>query len=1035
MRFSRLVGNVAVPSLAAALLGAHLFGAGNNDSFVTVQKLQQMVQTSSAAPVSFPDAPYGFNVSSPVALSFTPPAGTSTALVLNADSTKYKYSQSYLSQSALDTAFPNGTYALKPSSGSSFNLALTGNLYPNTPQISGGTWNSSGQLVVDSTQSNTISFNLFTGYATAGILGHMSFQLQSFDGSTVSIDAQQFSNTTASAMTSYTLPAGTLQPGSVYEGTIEFTTAVADNTTAISGYTAATIYTTQTYFILVTSGTPANPPVITQQPTNVTTSVGSLVTLSAGTSSGNYQALWFKNGIPLTFGGNGASANLTLSDIQASEAGNYYVILSTNGSGPYVQSNTVSVTVNPANTEISLQKVNQLVQTTTAAPTGFSGGQYEFSGSSAVNMDFTPPGGAGTAFSPDPFGTGYYYFQSYPTQAALDAAFPNGSYKFSILTNPSFTLSLTGNLYPNTPQISGGTWNASGQLVVDATQSNTIQFGTFTNYATAGVLGHVAFYLQSFDGQTVNIEQDAFSNTTATPFSSYTIPAGLLAPGSVYSGEVEFDTATAENTTAIAGYQVYTVYTTQTYFTLVTSGTPSNVPTITQQPVSVTTPLGSTASFTVADSTGNAQVEWFKNGVPITINSYSAAGFAPTLTITNVQNSDAGTYYAVLLNSGSGPFVQSATATLTIGTPAAPTFTLQPASYTFESNSTAVLNALATGAQSYQWWFNGSQLSDGGPISGSAGPTLVISGATSANAGSYYCVATNSVGSTQSSTATLAASTTSDLGRLVNISCRAQVGTGANELIMGYVIGGSGTTGSEPVLIRASGPALTQFGVTGVLVDPQLTLNGASGVLAADSGWAGNAAIASTAAAVGAFAWNSSTSLDSALLSSLSGGSYTAQIAGASGDTGVALAEVYDATPSGTYTAASPRLVNISSRLQVGTGANILITGFVIGGSTAKTVLIRGSGPALTQFGVAGVLPDPQLQLYSGSTLLLSDNGWGGNTQIASIAARVGAFSWGSAATPDSALLVTLAPGAYTAQVSGYSGDTGVALVEVYEVP
>jgi hypothetical protein len=82
-----------------------------------------------------------------------------------------------------------------------------------------------------------------------------------------------------------------------------------------------------------------------------------------------------------------------------------------------------------------------------------------------------------------------------------------------------------------------------------------------------------------------------------------------------------------------------------------------------------------------------------------------------------------------------------------------------------------------------------------------------------------------------------------------------------------------------------------------------------------------------------------------------------------------------------------------------------------------------------------GTLPDPELQLYSGTTLLESNTGWGGNAQIASVAASVGAFSWGSSATPDSALLVTLPPGAYTAQVSGASGDTGVALVEVYEVP
>jgi len=164
-------------------------------------------------------------------------------------------------------------------------------------------------------------------------------------------------------------------------------------------------------------------------------------------------------------------------------------------------------------------------------------------------------------------------------------------------------------------------------------------------------------------------------------------------------------------------------------------------------------------------------------------------------------------------------------------------------------------------------------------------------------------------------------------------------------------------------------------------------------------------------------------------------GAYTAQVTGASNDTGIALAEVYDATVSGSYTLSSTRLINISARVNVGTGGNVLIAGFVIGGSTSKTVLVRASGPALVPFGVTGVLPDPQLQIFSGSTLLGSNTGWGGNNQISSAAASVGAFAWTNPASGDSAALVTLPPGAYTAQVSGASGDTGVALVEVYDVP
>ncbi len=386
----------------------------------------------------------------------------------------------------------------------------------------------------------------------------------------------------------------------------------------------------------------------------------------------------------------------------------------------------------------------------------------------------------------------------------------------------------------------------------------------------------------------------------------------------------------------------------------------------------------------------------------------------------------------------------------TIGTSAAVSgpfpeqFEAQPASRTVAAGSTVVLSAPATGSPiTYQWSFNGNPLSngtvDGATVSGATDATLIISGSTAANAGSYVCVSTSLGNSITSDPATVTVMSTSDPGRLINLSCRAQVGTGASQLIVGYVVGGQGTSGSEPLIIRASGPALAQFGVTGVLADPQLTLNGPGGVLATSDGWDGSAQVASAAAAVGAFAWTNPASLDSALIEDLPGATYTAQVTGASGDAGVALAEVYDATPQGTYTPASPRLINISARNVAGTGGNVLIAGFVIGGTTSKSVLIRGSGPALAAFGLSGTLPDPQLQLFQSNgagavSLLKSNTGWGGDAQIAATAASVGAFSWGSSATADSALLVTLPPGAYTAQVSGASGDTGIALVEIYEV-
>jgi hypothetical protein len=347
------------------------------------------------------------------------------------------------------------------------------------------------------------------------------------------------------------------------------------------------------------------------------------------------------------------------------------------------------------------------------------------------------------------------------------------------------------------------------------------------------------------------------------------------------------------------------------------------------------------------------------------------------------------------------------------------------------------LTAVADNGSSYQWLLNGAA------ISGATSSTLVISDAASAN-GTYTCVATNSLGSITSSPATVEVAATSNPGRLINLSARALVGTGGDIIFGGFAIGGAGTSGSQPVLIRASGPAIAAapFNVPGTLPDPQLQLfDSAGNPIPGDEnqGWGGSTQISATAAVVGAFAWNTPTSHDAALDLALEAGPYTAQVSGESGDTGVAIVEVYDATPAGSFTATSPRLVNLSARVNVGSGAaNALFAGFVISGDTAVTVLIRASGPAIAAapFNVPGTLPDPQLtlELQSDGSVVGANNGWGGDPQIAATANAVGAFGWTDPSSHDSAILVTLPPGNYNAVAAGENGDSGVTLVEVYEV-
>jgi len=344
-------------------------------------------------------------------------------------------------------------------------------------------------------------------------------------------------------------------------------------------------------------------------------------------------------------------------------------------------------------------------------------------------------------------------------------------------------------------------------------------------------------------------------------------------------------------------------------------------------------------------------------------------------------------------------------------------------------SATFTVTASGSGTLTYQWSFNGSA------ISGATGSSYTVTNAQAGNAGSYTVSVTNNNGSTTSHGANLSVSTGTTGTRLVNIATRALVGTGGNILIPGFVIGGSG---NETLLIRADGPSLTAFGVGGALAQPSLTLTAQStgATVATNTGWGTNAnpaQIASVAAQVGAFALASG-SADCAVLVTLQPGAYTVQVSGVGSTTGVALAEVYEVSSTGTA-----RLVNIATRAQVGTGGNILIPGFVIAGSGTEELLVRADGPSLTAFGVGGALAQPSLTVTAQSDghTIASNTGWGtasNPAQIASVGAAVGAFGLASGSA-DSAQVINLPAGAYTMQISGVSSTTGVALAEVYEVP
>ncbi len=365
--------------------------------------------------------------------------------------------------------------------------------------------------------------------------------------------------------------------------------------------------------------------------------------------------------------------------------------------------------------------------------------------------------------------------------------------------------------------------------------------------------------------------------------------------------------------------------------------------------------------------------------------------------------------------------------TVTPPTVAAPALAAGPRDLTVRPGQLAQFFAVNSGGAATHEWRK-----DGAIIPGATGAVLTLESVTAAQAGRYAVTLSNSSGSAASVAATLlvdAAATSS----LANVATRATAGTGAESLIPGLVIAG----GPKTVLVRAAGPALAAFGVAGTLADPRIELFSGDTLIATNDDWsaATNASeVAAAAARTGAFPFAAG-ARDAALFATLAPGAYTVRAGGAGASTGVALVEIYDADPPG----ASGRgaFVNLATRGLVGAGANVMIPGYVITGTAAKTLLIRAAGPALTSFGVAGALADPVLTVFSGTQALLTNDNWGDAPNLATLrsaAARGGAFTLAEG-SKDAALLVTLPPGSYTVQASGAADTTGVALVEIYEVP
>ena len=256
---------------------------------------------------------------------------------------------------------------------------------------------------------------------------------------------------------------------------------------------------------------------------------------------------------------------------------------------------------------------------------------------------------------------------------------------------------------------------------------------------------------------------------------------------------------------------------------------------------------------------------------------------------------------------------------------------------------------------------------------------------------------------------------------LVNLSTRAFVGTGSNVVIGGFIV-----QGSQPmtVILRGIGNSLLAFGINNALEDPVIELRRSSdnSLIATSDDFIDDSA----ASTIASYHLDPSNSRESAIITTLSAGNYTVLLrAFDSADTGIGLIELYDLHTTG------GRAGNISTRGPVLGGNQVLIGGFIVGGSQTKDIVARAIGPSLAGAGVSGSLSDPKLELRNSSgSLLASNDDW----QTDPAAAQIQAVGLAPTNPKESAVRMSLQPGSYTVVVQGANNATGVALVEVYDL-
>ncbi len=799
-------------------------------------------------------------------------------------------------------------------------------------------------------------------------------------------------------------------------------------------------------------------PGITMQPASATVNAGSAATftvVASGTAPLSYQ--WYKNSAAIS----GATATTyAIASAQSADAGSYVCVVS-NSAG--------STGTNAATLTVSAAAVAPGIATQPASTTVTVGG--------------------GVVFTVVANGTAPLAYQWYKGVAAIGGATAAsyaltgvqaadaGSYLCVVTNSVGSATSDAATLTVTTPatapaimtQPANATVTAGGNATFTVTASGTVPLGyqwqkngaaiggatnasyTIVSAQAADVGTYVCVVTNRAGSATSAGANLAVSSATVAPsIATQPVNATVTTGASVTFAVVANGTAPLnyqwqKNGAAMAGATgaTYTIAAAQTTDAgnfsctvtnsagsatsnagvLAVSSSPA-APVITTQPTSASITAGGSATFViVASGSAPLSYQWYKGVAALT------GATSVSFIVASAQPADAGSYTCIVSNNAGSATSNAATLTITsASTP--PSITAQPSSVSVVAGAGVTFSVVATGAAplGYQWYKNSAAMT------GATAAKFSIASAQASDAGSYMCTVANGTGFVTSAAATLTVtSATSPAATLaagiVNLAVRTRIGSNAGTPIVGFVLGGSGA--GKRLIIRAVGPTLiANFGLTSALADPQLQLWWGNTVIGSNDNWLASDAGAMTAA--GAFPLNAGSG-DAAIVTTLTPGAYTTPVYGTGNSSGVVLVEAYDGASADT----SARLINASARAFVGTGADLLIPGFVIAGEGTVKMLVRAVGPGLAAFGVPGTLADPQITLYAGSTAIAANDDWGDASNAADIAAtsaRVGAFALPSA-SKDAVLLVALPAGAYTAIVSGAGATTGTVIVELYVVP